>query len=220
MPKTMKQVYSDETYGLYDLHNNHYVWTGTLNDCVNKLKYENLNGFLTDIRYLSFCSRRMYDNQNVTEKDERFLYSYENKKSELVHLYENRRYVFVYGIYSAQKNVNIFDIWNTYKKAVLHVDNSDTLKYYEKENFRKGPIPKKGVAYRRRKHKKSVSYRTPNTKGMRLELSRLKEDRQYIKTLNKQGLLYGYGGVPYTVKNSWKDKKVRHQWQVKAMKNV
>lgn len=199
MGYTIKYIHKNDIYGFYDLNNEYYIWSGSFKDLLKKLNYENDGGNLKNLAHLRFCGKKISSEQNVTGNDTKLELNYYTD-DEHIKTYAQRSYCLVHQIGSSQRILNIKDIFKLYRKEIQSIENEEPKPYVRKQ-----------IASR--KHTKGRIYKMPNTSGIRLELSRLREDKEYIPTLTKEDLTPIYYYKVSKVENSWKDKKVRHQWQ-------
>lgn len=193
-------------YGVFDNKEVKWLWKGTEQELLTTLKEENISKeSFTDT---TFKGHRLFDKVDDSEK-----YSYIRVLRSRLLFAEYKSLSsavkpFSFYIIEGQKLTNV-DEFNLLAKAGFKKAIPYKTSMSRGLNFRNGPIPDVSKTYRF-----SNYYRSPNTAGIRKELSRFNVDKEYIKGLVKsRTYIDAWDDNPRTLTRSWKDKKIRHQWQ-------
>lgn len=197
------------TYGLFDTKETKWLWEGSYEELLTTLKEDNKD--LDLLPNATFQGRRLFIEMGEYDKQSNsFIVVYKSRLlfEEYKSLASAVKPLMFYKIEGQRlSEVDVFQLLDTVgiKRAYSFTSNA----YYEGPNFRNGPVENVGKHY-----KFGTYYRHPNQSGMRNEISRYSEDREFIKHLTKRPNELSYWDEnPRCLTRSWKDNKMKHQWQ-------
>lgn len=195
-------------FGLFDITNVNWLWKGSEEELLETLKTENKD---TDkLVNTTFKGHRLFKSEDQTTntpyKSFIFISPARLLYSEYISLNHARK-PFDFYKFEGQALISQDMFTLLAKVGILNATRFKKPPYVPQA--RNGPVANTGMHY-----KFGNYYRSPNQAGMRNEISRYSEDREFIPHLTKRPNELSYWDEnPRYMSRSWKNNKMKYQWQ-------